>query len=98
MAGKPIALSPNEPVQANSTRAALFAASAVALALGYLVARAIVASRLGKVLICIRDAESRTRFIGYRVEHVKLWIFVLSAVLAGIVAGVPSQMVDTSAA
>ncbi len=72
------------PVQANTTRAALFAASALALALGYLVARAIVASRLGKVLVCIRDAESRTRFIGYRVEHYKTFVFTVSAIMAGI--------------
>ena len=72
------------PVQANTTRAALFTASALALALGYLVARAIVASRLGKVLVCIRDAESRTRFIGYRVEHYKTFVFTVSAIMAGI--------------
>ena len=72
------------PVQATTTRAALFAASAVALALGYLVARAIVSSRLGKVLVCIRDAESRTRFLGYRVEHYKTFVFTVSAIMAGI--------------
>jgi urea transport system permease protein len=72
------------PVQANTTRAALFAASALALALGYLAARAIVASRLGKVLVCIRDAESRTRFIGYRVEHYKTFVFTVSAIMAGV--------------
>ena len=38
------------------------------LALCYLVARGITQSRLGKVLIAIRDAESRVRFTGYRVE------------------------------
>jgi len=32
----------------------------------------------------IRDAESRTRFLGYRVESYKLWVFVFSAVLAGV--------------
>jgi len=32
----------------------------------------------------VRDAETRTRFIGYRVELFKLWIFVFSAILAGI--------------
>ena len=32
----------------------------------------------------IRDAESRTRFLGYRVESYKLWLFVFSAVIAGI--------------
>jgi len=36
------------------------------------------------VVVAIRDAEDRTRFLGYRVEHYKLWVFVLSAVLAGI--------------
>ncbi|MFN3743159.1 MAG: urea ABC transporter permease subunit UrtC [Hyphomicrobiaceae bacterium] len=71
------------PIQATTTRAALFAASAVALALGYLVARAIVASRLGKVLVSIRDAESRTRFLGYRVEHYKTFVFTVSAIMAG---------------
>ena len=72
------------PVQAEATRAALFSASAIALALGYLVARAIVGSRLGKVLISIRDAESRTRFLGYRVENYKAFVFTVSAVMAGI--------------
>ena len=41
-------------------------------------------SKLGKVLVAIRDAESRTRFLGYRVEHYKLAVFTLSAVLAGV--------------
>ncbi|MFL5169979.1 MAG: urea ABC transporter permease subunit UrtC, partial [Microvirga sp.] len=72
------------PVQARGTRAALFAASAVALAAGYLLCRAVVASKLGKVLVAVRDAESRTRFLGYRVESYKLLVFTLSAVLAGV--------------
>jgi urea transport system permease protein len=72
------------PVQARSTRAALFAASAVALAGGYLLCRAVVASKLGKVLVAVRDAESRTRFLGYRVESYKLLVFTLSAMLAGV--------------
>ena len=41
-------------------------------------------SRAGRVVQAIRDAESRTRFIGYRVESYKLWMFAFSAVLAGI--------------
>ena len=71
-------------LQADSTRVGLFIASAVALALGYLSCRYIMNSRLGRVAVAIRDAEDRTRFIGYRVEHVKLWIFTFSAILAGI--------------
>ena len=71
-------------LQSDFTRAALFIASALALALGYLACRYIVNSRLGRVTLAVRDAEDRTRFIGYRVDHVKLWIFTFSAVLAGI--------------
>ena len=72
------------PVAAQSTRAALFAASVVALALAYLIARALTTSAFGKVLIAIRDAESRTRFLGYRVEHFKLAAFTISAMMAGV--------------
>ena len=72
------------PVQAAGTRAALFFASALALALGFLLCRAIIRSKLGKVLVAIRDAESRTRFLGYRVEHYKLFVFTLSACMAGV--------------
>jgi urea transport system permease protein len=71
-------------IQAPETRAALFAASAVALALAYMMCKAIIASRFGKVLIAIRDAESRARFLGYRVEHYKLVVWTLSACMAGI--------------
>jgi urea transport system permease protein len=67
-----------------STRVALFVASAIALVLGYLACRYITLSRAGRVVQAIRDAESRTRFIGYRVESYKLWIFTFSAALAGI--------------
>ncbi|NAW64143.1 urea ABC transporter permease subunit UrtC [Photobacterium halotolerans] len=71
-------------LQTDTTRMTLFVASVLALIVGYLVCRAVIASRLGSVVVAIRDAEARTRFIGYKVEHVKLAIFVLSAVLAGI--------------
>ena len=71
-------------LQADSTRAALFIASAVALMLGYLISRFIVDSKLGRVLVAVRDAESRARFIGYRVEHYKLFVFVVSSMLAGV--------------
>jgi urea transport system permease protein len=71
-------------LQEDGTRASLFAASAVALALGYIVCRLITTSRAGQVLEAIRDAESRTRFLGYKVEHYKLFVFVVSACLAGV--------------
>jgi urea transport system permease protein len=71
-------------LQKDSTRAGLFALSAIALGAGFLVCRAIVSSKLGKVLVAVRDAESRTRFIGYRVEHYKLFVFTVSAMMAGV--------------
>jgi len=72
------------PVQAQATRVALFVATVTALALGYLVARYMVTSTYGKVLVAIRDAESRARFLGYRVEHYKLVAFTVSAMMAGV--------------
>jgi urea transport system permease protein len=71
-------------VRSEGTRDALFVVSCLALMLGFLVCRAIVGSKLGKVLIAIRDAEARTRFLGYRVESYKLFVFTLSACMAGI--------------
>jgi urea transport system permease protein len=65
-------------------RLALLVITAFMLAASYLVCRMIVSSRAGRVIRAIRDAESRARFLGYRVESFKLWIFVFSAVLAGI--------------
>ncbi|WP_198962672.1 urea ABC transporter permease subunit UrtC [Mangrovitalea sediminis] len=71
-------------LQSDSTRAGLFVASGVALILAYLLCRCIVGSRLGRAMVAVRDTESRTRFLGYRVEHIKLFTFTLSAMLAGV--------------
>ncbi|WP_046861546.1 urea ABC transporter permease subunit UrtC [Microvirga massiliensis] len=72
------------PLQSASTRVVLFVLSVMALACGYLLCRWIVNSKFGKVLVAVRDAESRTRFLGYRVEHYMLAVFTLSAMLAGV--------------
>lgn len=71
-------------LQDDTTRCALFIASAVALLSGYALCKYIAQSRLGSLVMAIRDSESRVRFMGYRDEHVKLFIFVFSALLAGI--------------
>src|SRR5688572_26751086 len=71
-------------VQADSTRAALCFASALVLAIFLVIAGAVVGSRFGKALTAVRDAESRMRFLGYRVEGYKLFVFVLSAAMAGV--------------
>ena len=72
------------PLQQDSTRCGLLVATGVFLALALLVSRYLVTSRFGKVLIAVRDTESRTRFLGYRPERYKLFVWVLSAVIAGI--------------
>ena len=71
-------------VQAAGTRAALFSSSVIALAIAYYLCRAIVTSKFGKVLIAVRDAETRARFLGYRVESYKLLVFTVSACMAGV--------------
>ena len=71
-------------VQSRETRATLFALSALFLVAFLLLTAAITQSRFGKLLIATRDAESRTRFLGYRPERVKLFVWTLSAMMAGI--------------
>jgi urea transport system permease protein len=71
-------------VQAEGTRNGLLVISCIALALCFLICRAVVTSKFGKVLVAIRDAEARVRFLGYRVEAYKLFVFTLSACMAGV--------------
>jgi urea transport system permease protein len=61
-----------------------FWASALALGLGYLLCAWVVSGQFGSVIRAIRDDEARVRFLGYSVEGYKLFIFTLTAVIAGI--------------
>ncbi|MFY1706446.1 urea ABC transporter permease subunit UrtC [Tritonibacter scottomollicae] len=61
-----------------------FLASAAALALGYVVFAWITDSKLGNIIQAIRDDESRVRFLGYHVESYKLFVFTITAIVAGI--------------
>jgi urea transport system permease protein len=71
-------------LQSDAIRVALFVISAAILGAALVGCRAICTSRYGRVVVAIRDAEDRARFLGYPAEHFKLWIFVASAILAGI--------------
>jgi urea transport system permease protein len=71
-------------LHADATRCGLLLATAILLCLCFLLTRAMVRSRFGKALVAVRDAESRTRFLGYRPESYKLVAWVVSAVMAGI--------------
>ena len=74
-------------INSDSTRIGLFIASALATVVGYLICRWIIASRAGRVVVAIRDAENRARFLGYRVENYQLLVLVVSAMLAGVAGG-----------
>ena len=61
-----------------------FLVSALALAVTYIGAMAVVDTKLGNIIRGIRDDEARVRFLGYNVESYKLFIFVLTAVIAAV--------------
>lgn len=71
-------------LQLPSTKLGLFIATALALGIGYWVSHYIVNSKMGRVVTAIRDAESRVRFVGFKPEHYKVWIYIVSAMLAGV--------------
>jgi urea transport system permease protein len=71
-------------LQADGTRNGLFLLSALALGGGVALSRWLVRSKYGRILLAVRDAESRTRFLGYPVQRYKLFVFVVSALLAGV--------------
>lgn len=71
-------------LQARETRVGLYMLSAWGLGASFLVCRFIITSKLGRLLPAIRDAESRVRFLGYSVAYCKLFVFVVSGVLAGL--------------
>lgn len=74
-------------LQSDATRVSLFLITAIVLALAYLISQFIFSSKFGRVIEAIRDSENRVRFVGYKTENYKVWLFVYSAVLAGL-AGV----------
>ncbi len=61
-----------------------FIASAAALAAGYVFFAWVVSGKMGSVIKGIRDNETRVRFLGYHVESYKLFVFTITAVVAGI--------------
>ncbi|NVN38262.1 urea ABC transporter permease subunit UrtC [Komagataeibacter swingsii] len=71
-------------LHAPTTRAVLLVVSGVLLAGSLLAARFVVGSRFGNLLVAVRDAENRTRFLGYRPDQVKLLVWVFSAMIAGL--------------
>ena len=71
-------------LQEDSTRVALLICTALTLGAAYLLSQFILSSKYGRVIEAIRDGESRVRFVGYKTETYKVWLFVYSAVLAAL--------------
>ena len=71
-------------LQSETVRSVLLWVTGMSLLAALLLCRTIMQTKLGRVVMAIRDQESRVRFLGYRVEWFKLWVFVLSAMLAGL--------------
>ncbi len=69
---------------APSVQRGLYMVVAGALVLTYLLAHALVTSRFGRLLIAVRDAEDRVRFLGYDPVHIKTVAFAVSAGMAGL--------------
>ncbi|PYM92537.1 MAG: urea ABC transporter permease subunit UrtC [Candidatus Rokuibacteriota bacterium] len=72
------------PLNHVGTQRALYVVTAVTLVAAYLLCRWITLTRAGKVLVAIRDSETRVLFSGYSPAAYKLFVFVVSAVLAGV--------------
>jgi len=84
-----------------STQRGLYIASAVALVLVYLLCRWLTLTKFGKVQRAIRDSENRVLFSGYAAANFKLFVFVVSGMIAGLAGALyvpqvgiinPSQM------
>jgi urea transport system permease protein len=72
------------PLQTSQTRLVLFVVTGLTLIALLVFARWLVASKFGRVLTAIRDAESRVMFCGYDPLWYKLTIWTISAVICAI--------------
>ena len=72
------------PLNEASTQRGLYVATALCLCGAYLLCRWIVRSPAGRVLVAIRDSETRVLFCGYSPAAFKLFVFTVSAALAGV--------------
>ena len=72
------------PLSQPATQRGLYVLTALTLIVAYVLCRWITLTRAGKVLVAIRDSETRVLFSGYSPAAYKLFVFVVSAVLAGV--------------
>lgn len=66
----------------------LYLVTVVLLGLTFIICRALTNSRLGRILVATRDSENRLRFLGYNTTNIKLFVFAVSAGLAGLAGAI----------
>jgi urea transport system permease protein len=71
-------------VRSSATKVSLYLATATVLMATYWLCRRLERSRAGRILVAIRDKESRLRFAGYRPVHYKTFVFTVGAVIAAV--------------
>ncbi len=67
-----------------ATKRSLYIVSAIVLTLAFFASKFLVNSKLGKILVAIRDSENRVRFTGFPVTRYKLFAFCIAALLAAL--------------
>lgn len=77
-----------EAVPQSQISIAFFLLSAFALGVGFVLAKLVVENKMGNVIMGIRDDEARVRFLGYHVETYKLFVFVLTAIMAAVAGAI----------
>ncbi|MFI3247704.1 MAG: urea ABC transporter permease subunit UrtC [Rikenellaceae bacterium] len=73
-------------LRSDSVKLGLYIFTVVVLGVIYFATKALTNSKFGKLLIGIRDSESRLRFTGYKVAHFQTAVFIIGALIA-MVAG-----------
>jgi urea transport system permease protein len=71
-------------IRSDNARLILYYVNAGLLLGSVLLCRTLLQSKLGRVLVAMRDREDRLRFSGYDVAHFKTFVFVFAAILSAI--------------
>ncbi|BAL98352.1 urea ABC transporter permease subunit UrtC [Caldilinea aerophila] len=71
-------------LQSPTVQRGFYLVTVIALASVYLLCRWLTTARFGRLLVALRDSEDRARFLGYDPVHVKVLVFVLSAMIAAL--------------
>lgn len=71
-------------INSNLTKFVMFYVTLAVLILIFAICKFLTGRRIGKVFIAIRDGENRARFTGYNPARYKVFVYALSAIIAGI--------------